>query len=58
LAGIRSAGIWTANDLGGGSHRTLPNSGLLFEQDLGASFPHPSELAILQADGRQILIKY
>jgi hypothetical protein len=49
---------WTANDFGGGSQQTLPNSGLFFEQDLGASFPHQSELAILQADGRRVLIKY
>jgi hypothetical protein len=56
LAGIGR--IWTANDLGGGSQQTLPNSGLFFGQDLGASFPHPSELAILKADGRRVLIKY
>jgi hypothetical protein len=49
---------WTANDLNGGSQQTLPNSGLFFEQDQGTSFPHQSELAILQTDGRQALIKY
>jgi len=57
-AGICSAGIGQQMISAAVTSGRLPNSGLFFEQDLGTSFPHQSELAILQADGRQALIKY